>query len=383
MRRVVPGLCVVGLMLALVGSAQAGWVWRGGRWQYVEGGSPPPPPDQPPREVPAPKEPPPLPPPPAAPGETPRAEPPSAAEKAEPSSPWWRFGRPADPNPDRTLFEEGRRAYEARDYGSAARTLKGLIKKHPASPHREEAMWLRAEALLARKDHYAAFHQYEDLLTNYAGSPHYRAALQREIEIAEVFFGPTRRKVLGIPLTSGDTEAVEILRKAYEHQPAGDLADDIVLRIADHHWSKGRWPEAEEYYDKYCREYPNGPDVERAELQRAKCAIEKCCGPQYDTTALRLAYDRLRQFQAKFPDAAAREGVADLMAAVRDRQAESLYGIAWRYRRGHEPLAAAFYAERLRERFPDTRWSERAREFLADTSPDRQRPPPVPEEPKP
>ena len=61
------------------------------------------------------------------------------------------------------------------------------------------------------------------------------------------------------------------------------------MRIADYHWSKRDWPAAEDYYDKYCREFPNGPSVRRAELLRAKCAIERCRGPRYDTTCLQLA----------------------------------------------------------------------------------------------
>jgi outer membrane assembly lipoprotein YfiO len=172
--------------------------------------------------------------------------------------------------------------------------------------------------------------------------------------------------------TSGDTEAVEILRKVYEHQPTGDVADDVVLRIADYYWSNGQWQEAEDYYDKYCREYPNGEAVLRAELQRAKCAIENCRGARYDTTCLQLAYDRLRQFQAKYPEVAEKENVEGLMQAVRFRQAEGLYEIAARYRRAGQPLSAAFYAERLRERYPDTTWAEMAKEFLADSAPAKQ-----------
>ena len=315
----------------------------------------------PPREGPRPEPEPPRPP---SKSGTSVVTPPAPAQGGSKS--WWRWSWGT--SDDKTLFEQGRSELASRQYRAAARTLKTLIKDHPASPNREEAMWLRAAALWGIEDYYGAFDQYEELVTNYAGSPHYKEALEKEIEIAEIYLGPTRRKVLGIPLTSGDTEAIEILRKVYEHQPTGDLADDIILRIADYHWSKANWADAEDYYDKYCREFPNGPAAHHAELARAKCAIERCRGSRYDTSSLQLAYDRLRAFQQKFPEEAAKEGVGPMLLEVREMQAEGLYETAAHYLRTGRAEAAAFYAERLVERYPDTTWSEKARKFLANAS---------------
>jgi outer membrane assembly lipoprotein YfiO len=314
----------------------------------------------------------PKPEPPAPPGAQPSAEakPPDAhAPAAQPSAAeqfkaWWNgLTRPNDEN---MLFEQGRGRLSSRDYRGAARDLKNLIKNSPASRHREEAMWLRAAALMGLEDYMGAFEQYEELITNYAGSPHYRDALVKEIEIADIYFGPTRRRVLGVPLTSGDTEAIEILRKVYEHQPTGDLAEAVVLKIANYYWAQGQWADAEDYYDKYCREYPNGPGARLAELRRAKCAIERCRGSRYDTTCLQLAYDRLRAFNQKFPQEAEKEDVPAILERTRQMQAEALFQTAVNYHRSGQPLAAAFYAERLQERYPGTFWSEKAREFLAD-----------------
>jgi len=291
-----------------------------------------------------------------------------AAEKttSDLMSRWW--NGITGPGEENALFERGRSELAAKDYRAAARSLKSFIKSFPASRNREEAMWLRGAALLGLEDHMAAFDQYEELITNYAGSPHYHDALLKEIEIAEVFFNGTRRKVLGVPLLPGDTEAVEILRKVYEHQPAGDLAGNVVQRIADYYWSKEKWAEAEDYYDKYCREYPNGSAARSAELRRAKCAIERCRGSRYDTTCLQLAYDRLQQFKQKFPEEAEREGVSAQLAKIREMQAEAIYETAINYYRTGKPLAAAYYVERLQQKYADTIWCEMSRQFMADIS---------------
>ena len=404
MRRAAIGLTVVGLLLGCGVAVQAGWVWRDGRWTYLKPSEPPPappktspktppepstrPPAEPIPPTPKPKEPAPpapkatLPAPRLKTPAPPKARPPAPApteteEPADADTPWWKrrwWKRQADPNADKVLFEAASAKLDAGNHRSAEKDFKKLIKDYPESPHREEAIWLRGGSLFERKEYYKAYEQYEDLITQYAGSIHYRDALLKEIEIAELFLGPVRRRILGIPLLSGEDEAIEILRRVYEHQPAGNLADDVVLRIADYYWSKRKWTEADDYYDKYCREYPNGDAILHAELHRAKCAIENCGGPRYDTTSLRLAHDRLRQYLKKFPDEAARQGVPELIVQVRDTQAQALYEIAARYHRAQEPLAAAFYAERLRERFADSPWSGKAGQFLA--SPVQAGPPP-------
>lgn len=264
----------------------------------------------------------------------------------------------------RDLFKRGKADFDAGNYRTAEGNLKKLIKSYPTSPYREEAMWLYAESIFARQDYYRAFEQYEELIGQYAGSPHYRDALVREVEIADLFFGPARRRVLGIPLLSGDTEALEILRRTIEHQPAGDLAENALLKIADYHWNKRAWFDAEENYDKYCREHPNGKGILLAEVRRARCSIEKCRGPRYDVSDLKVAHDRLQQIMAKFPADADKEGVPALLEQVRDMQAQSLYEIAARYHRAGQPLAAAFYTERLRQQYPTSTWSQKAGEFL-------------------
>jgi len=400
-RRLTVGIAALAVLLGTVSAAEAGWVWRDGKWIYDESAKPPPPeprtpkePEQPaPERAPAEPAPPDRPPAPAQmqparpPSEKPmptrprRAELPDTEKPARPETEpsWWErakwWKKPPPPGRDEPLFNQGAADFQAANHRRAEKTFHELIKDYPESPYREEAMWLRAESLFARERYYKAFEQYEEFIEQYAGSRRYQDALRKEIEIAELYLGPVRRRVLGIPIMSGEGEAIEILRRVYEHQPSGDLADDIILRIADYYWSKRKWPDAEQYYDKYCKEYPNGEAVRHAEFRRAECAIRQCEGPRYSTTTLRLARDRLRQFQEKYPDEAARRDVAAMLERLRDLQAQSLYEIAARYRRSGHPCAAAFYAERLRGRYPDSAWSLKAADFLA---PDLEPAPPAP-----
>jgi outer membrane protein assembly factor BamD (BamD/ComL family) len=304
---------------------------------------------------------------------TPAAAPPSSeAEKPAAGGVDWKAAwlkMKRGPVDDKILLDMGMSHLKAKDYKNAASMLDDLIQHFPTSQYREEAMWLRGVALWAMEEHYLVYEQYEEFIITYAGSPHYLDALMKEMEVAEKFLTGTHRKIWGVALlVSAESEGLEILRKVYEHQPTGDLAPKIVARIADYHWGQRAWNDAEDYYDKYCREFPNGPDVRRAELLRAKCAIERCRGSRYDTTCLQLAYDRLKQFQQKYPQEAEQENVAHLLEQVRDTQAMGLYEAAAHYMRTNRPEAAAHYVETLEARFPDTPWAEQARRLLPGPS---------------
>lgn len=291
-----------------------------------------------------------------------------ADEPSAPKVPWHKrlFGAAPSPEKERRLYREAIEAFQAERYRRAEKPLRKLIDDYPQSWRRSEALFLLGECLFARKEYYKAYEQYEALIDQYAGSRHYQKALEREMQIAELYLGSAKRRVWGMPLLSGESEAIAILRRVYEHQPLGDLADDVVLKIADHYWEKRQWEEAEEYYDKYCREYPNvEPEkVRYAELRRAKCAIERCRGARYDTTCLNLAYDRLRQYQQKYPEQAKAEGVPELIREVRETLAEADYKVAKYYKWRGQDEAAAFYARRVTQQYGDTPWNEKAAKLL-------------------
>jgi len=346
-------VAMVGLVLAVGGAASGKWIWRDNRWvreaDEEEGAEP-----APERGVPGVE--------PMAIPETPPTARPTVSGRRRIRL--WPPGVVREKDID--LFREAKIDYRNERFRAASRKFKRIIKHFPTSPYREEAMWLRAEALFARKAYYTAFFQYEELLKEYAGTPHFADALKREFQIAEIYFGPTRRKFLGIPLFSGDEEAVEILRKVYEHQPSGELADVSVLKIADYSYNLGLWLEAEHYYAKYAQDFADREHARKALSRAGQCAIAQCKGPLYDTSTLVVARDRLRKYQALYPEE--KEKVAATLARIREVDAEKEYRVACYYRRAGHPDTAAFYAERVIRNYADTSWAKRARELIGEMS---------------
>ena len=346
-------LVTLGLLLSVVGPVSAKWVWRDGRWIKVEEEELVEPPVEeeaelvPQERVAVPKPIPEMP---------PKGKPAPARKRLR----FWPPGIVREKDID--IFRQAKSDYKEGRHRAASRRFKRLIKRYPTSPYREESMWLRAEALFAKKNYYAAFGQYEKLLNEYAGTPHFAEALKREYEVAEILFGPARRRVLGIPLFSGNDEAVEILRKVYEHQPTGKLADISILKIADYNYDKGFWLEAEHYYEKYTDDFGERKHGRKALSRSAQSAIAQCKGSLYDTSMLTVARERLQQYQVLYPEE--KEKAAATLEHLRNVEAEKEYQIASYYRRAGHPDAAAYYADRVIKNYADTPWAGRAGELL-------------------
>jgi outer membrane protein assembly factor BamD (BamD/ComL family) len=95
-------------------------------------------------------------------------------------------------------------------------------------------------------------------------------------------------------------------------------------------------------------------------LRRARCALERCRGPQYDTTGLKLCRDRLEQFRQKYPQMAEQEGVPKMLADLHALEAEALFRVGDYYHRTGQPVAAAHYFEDVMALFADTPWGVKA-----------------------
>lgn len=257
-------------------------------------------------------------------------------------------------------------AFRKGDYGTTESLAKKLIKAYPHSRYAEAAQWLRAEAIFSSGDFYQPYQEYETFLKTYAGSPLVDQALLREFQCAEALFGPARRKVIGLPLFSGDDEAMAMLEKLYAHRPTGPLAADAVFRQAEHHLAKGRFIEAEEMLRKFLNEFPNHARARQAELWSAQCAMAANAGATYDDSGLTRAEDTLRAYREKYPRMAAQENVDGALEKIRHMQAERKLQRAEYYRRARRPKAARFYAQRVVDQFPGTPSVPKAQALLGE-----------------
>ncbi len=276
---------------------------------------------------------------------------------------------PAKLTPDELLMRQAREAIVANKAGKAKELLTPWIKLHKFSEHplMAEALYLRGNATLAMDDEYDALYDYEEIANNYAGSEYFAKALEREFDIAKLYFaGRLRPGVLGIRLDSGTPVAEEIIIRIGERLPGSKLAEKALLELADYYAGKRDLRMAAETYDVFVRLFPRSPMRSQAMQRRIYSSVAQFKGPEYSTRSLKDAKVLIEDFAAEFPAEAQRTGLNDgLTARLDESAAAGLLTQAQWYVKRDDPVAARLTLTRLIKRHPKTASAHEGLDLIA------------------
>lgn len=262
------------------------------------------------------------------------------------------------------------RSLLARDEpGRAKKLLDDFIDRNgrdPVAPI-DEALRLRGDAKLAMGNEYRALFDYERLIREYPESAQFPIAIEREIEIAELYLAGLRRPVLGLRIESGRGTAEELLIRAQERMPGSRLAERAAITLADEYYRTRDLTLAAEMYDVFLRNFPDSPFRKRAMRNRVYATIATFKGPSYDGLGLLEAELLIEEFAALYPAEADRALLTDALIARIDESggAQQLVVAQWYLTVGDE-AAAAYTLRRLLRDYPGTVAGTRALQILEE-----------------
>ncbi len=256
-----------------------------------------------------------------------------------------------------------------RNLKAAVKHAKRFLKRYADSPLCEAALSLAGDAELGRCRHWQAYQWYEKQLVRYPNGQLADRAMDREIEIAEAFLAGKKRPAGKVFRISGVEDGLEILQRIAERVPGSDRAELAMLAIGDHYFNKQDWLEAAESFDRFLKMFPKSKRAPTAELRAAEAYHSSYRGPDFDETPLVEAEQRYKSFLASRPREAAKRGVRDTLAEVRNQRAGKHYHIARFYLRTKHPKAATQYLRRIVKDYPDTDWAGQALDRLAEIDP--------------
>ena len=281
----------------------------------------------------------------------------------------WQLADAPEPGSDAWTVSEARRLIAD---GEAARAERNLTQWLEATERRPTP--LRAEALLARADSrvaqgrpYAALFDYEEVIRSFPGSPTFARAVEREVEIAEKFLNGMKRRFLGIFRIDAKQVGVELLIRAQERLPGGQLAERAAIGLADFYYREREVELAAQAYELYVLNYPNGPNVRKAARRRIYADIARFKGPQYDTSRLIDAQVRIRRFAREYPADAERTGLNQALINRLDDSlgAQLLESAEWYMDTGEE-AAARHVLRRLLRDYPTSSAARKAEAIMLE-----------------
>ena len=144
------------------------------------------------------------------------------------------------------------------------------------------------------------------------------------------------------------------------HDPTGPLADDAVMATANHYFLKGSFSDADYYYTRLRKDYPESEHQFEAHLLGLQAKIRTYQGADYDSQPLvdaeKLTKQLLSQFPAKVREH--RDRIEKLQAQVNASLAVRDYETAEYYAGREQYGAARYYFQQVANNYPGTKLAQ-------------------------
>jgi len=281
----------------------------------------------------------------------------------------WRQSEAPEPGSDEAVLAEARGHLADGNPAAARRLLDSWIgeNENTDNPWLPTAYLMRGDARAAAGNEFRALFDYERVIRRYPQSEEFRTAIEREVDIATDYVRGKRRKFLGMRISSAYGEGEEMLLLAQQRLPGSSLADRAAIELADHYFRRGQMSLAEEAYELYGINFPNGPNRAHALERRIYSNIAMFHGHEYDASSLIDAGQLIRTYIRMFPAEAERLNFDEsLLSRIEESVAAQMLDAAeWRLRRGDGP-SARFTLRRLVRRHPQTASASRAIQILTE-----------------
>ena len=245
-----------------------------------------------------------------------------------------------------------RRALAAGDSRRAEHLAGRWIDHHRRHPRLPDAYLIRGDALRQQSSYYDALFDYEYIARVFTGSEVFVTALERELEIAKLFAGGTKRKVLGMRIFSAADEAEELLIRIQERMPGSRLAEEAGIELADFYFRRRQMDLAVDMYSIFIENFPDSTQTTKARRRLIYAHLASFKGPEFDPTGLYEAKALLERLLVLEPATAQRVGARALVMRIDESDARKLLGTARWYLRTGDVIAAELVVRRLLREYP-------------------------------
>jgi outer membrane protein assembly factor BamD len=252
--------------------------------------------------------------------------------------------------------------YEAKDYATALKEFKKLVKYYPDAVEAPEAQYYYGLCLEETGKYYDAYQAYQKVISKYPFSTRTEDVLQQEYTVAQKLID-YRASFVGINMT-GENAAIEVFRKIIENAPYGKFAAVSQYKIGLTLKAKGYFDEATKEFQKVVDAYPDSEWADPAKFQIALCADKSSLDASYDQTMTTEAKEKFDEFVKAHPDADLSAQAHERIGALREKEAESQFGIGSFYEKQKAPASARIYYEYVIKNFPQSAWAMKSQERI-------------------
>jgi outer membrane protein assembly factor BamD (BamD/ComL family) len=294
-------------------------------------------------------------------------------------------------------------------YKPATEKFWAVAEKYKDYPVREDAAFMCGEAFYLQEIYPKAQDKYDVVIKEFSATRHLDEISRRKFEMARIWLGfpeivkPTDVQPVNfekpsatplpemnykeptgltyaVPVFPNFTEkrrpmfdtqgrALEALKSIWLNDPTGPLADDALMLSASYYLRKGDYTEADHLYDLLIKEFGKSPHLENAYILDAHAKLMSYQGPEYDDTELEAARKLKLATLRLFPNRPDKDRIKDDLAKIEQAKAARIWADVVYWQKKGKPKAVAIYCVKVIKAYPNSAYSQLAREALAKIAP--------------
>lgn len=273
----------------------------------------------------------------------------------------WRLTRAKD------QMEAAQAAFDKKAYKLALKSAKRTVSVWPLSDYAPQAQYLVGRSYEALGKQEEAFKAYQKLLEKYPKITNYKEVLQRQYEIATLYFNGKWFKLWGtIPLPpwlAGQMDrTATMFEKVVKNGTYSEVAPQAQMNIAAAREKQSNYAEAVRAYQLAADRYNDQPKIASDARYKAGKVYEKQASTsEYDQSAAGQAIATFTDFLALYPIDPRASEAEKTIAALRTEQARGSYMNARFYEHRRRWVGALVYYNEVRLQDPNSQYADEAR----------------------
>jgi outer membrane protein assembly factor BamD len=263
--------------------------------------------------------------------------------------------------------EELRRGEELENAGkldSAMKVFRQITRSRDLTTAAPKAQLHIGHILERKGDYTAAFKAYSEYTSRYPRGTDLDSVIESQFNIAKMYLGGKKAKVLGIPVAPSYQRAEEMFAEIVKRAPFHRLAPMAQFNVGQALEKQGKPAEAIASYQDVVKRYPGDPVAADAQYQLGYVQYHEAESGSYDQAARLKARESFEEFVNRNPQSEKVPQARENIKALTGTELKNTMDIAKFYDKTKNYKAAAVYYNEVVRNAPGTSESDQARKRI-------------------
>lgn len=198
-------------------------------------------------------------------------------------------------------FRRGDALETSGQLGDAMKVYRGIVKANGLTAAAPKAQ-ARIGRILERQGNYKdAFSAYSNYTAKYPRGGEFDVVIQAQFEIAKLYLGGQKKKLLGVPISTDYEKAKEMFEEIVKRAPFHKLAPLAQFNVGQALEKAGKPTEAHGAYQEVVTRYPGDAIADDAQYQMGYVQFREAQDGSYDQSAKLKARESFEDFVNRYP----------------------------------------------------------------------------------